>query len=76
MVKQYASYVEPRLWLRLETAAGDIEEKVSRLTGLALMATRSDREYGLDLGSIRIAPARGEAHLEQVLKELALYGLR
>jgi uncharacterized protein (DUF58 family) len=76
MVKQYASYVEPRLWLRLETVAGDIEEKVSRLTGLALMATRSDREFGLDLGGIRIAPAQGKAHLEQVLKELALHGLR
>jgi len=76
MVKQYASYVEPRLWLRLESVSGDLEERISRLTGLALQATRLDREFGLKLGQLRIAPGRGEAHLEQVLRELALYGLR
>jgi len=76
MVKQYASYIEPRLWLNLDSVAGDLEEKVSRLTGLALKATRADREFGLDLGTPRLPPSRGEAHLEQVLKELALHGLR
>lgn len=76
MVKQYASYVEPRLWLTLDGVSGDLEEKVSRLTGLALQATRADREFGLDLGTLRIPPARGEAHLEQVLRELAVHGLR
>lgn len=76
MVKQYASYVEPRLWLTLESVPGALEEQVSRLTGLALQATRLDREFGLALGTVKIPPARGEAHLEQVLKELALYGLR
>ena len=30
----------------------------------------------LDLGSTRISPSRGEPHLEQVLKGLALHGLR
>jgi len=75
MVKQYASYVEPRLWLTLENVDGDLEEKISRLTGLALKATRLDREFGLQLGNLKIRPARGEAHLEHVLKELALYGL-
>jgi uncharacterized protein (DUF58 family) len=76
MVKQYASYVDPRLWLTLEAVQGDLEEKVSRLTGLALQAARQEREFGLELDTIRIAPARGDAHLEQILKELALYGLR
>ena len=76
MVKEYASYVEPRLWLSLETVEGKLEEKVSRLTGLALKATREEREFGLDLGTTRISPSRGESHLEQVLKELALHGLR
>ncbi len=76
MVKEYASYVEPRLWLSLESVEGDLEEKISRLTGLALKATREEREFGMDLGSARIPPATGEAHLEQALKELALHGLR
>lgn len=75
MVKQYASYVEPRLWLTLDNVAGDLEEKISRLTGLALTATRLEREFGLQLGPVKIRPARGDAHLEQILKELALYGL-
>ena len=75
MVKQYASYVEPRLWLTLENVSGNLEEKISRLTGLALQAARQEREFGLELGQIRIPPALGEAHLEQVLRELALFGL-
>ncbi len=76
MVKQYASYLEPRLWLTLDAVSGDLEERISRLTGLALRATRLDREFGLRLGSLTIPPSRGTAHLEQVLKELALHGLR
>jgi uncharacterized protein (DUF58 family) len=76
LVKQYASYVEPRLWLTLDSVEGDLEEKISRLTGLALKATRLDREFGLDLGGQTIRPGRGETHLELVLKELALHGLR
>lgn len=75
MVKHYASYVEPRLWLTLDSVPGELEEQISRLTGLALQATRLEREFGLEMGQIRIPPGRGEAHLEQVLKELALYGL-
>lgn len=75
MVKQYASYVEPRLWLTLDGVTGDLEERISRLTGLALKATRLEREFGLDVGTVQIRPARGDAHLEQVLKELALHGL-
>ena len=72
-VKRYASYVEPRLWLDLEAVTGGLEERLSRLTGLALRATRLDREFGLRLGAIVIRPGRGEAHLERVLRELALH---
>jgi uncharacterized protein (DUF58 family) len=76
MVKRYASFIEPRLWLDLDQVAGDLEERLSRLTGLALQATRLGREFGLKLGAIEHKPAMGEAHLERVLRELALYGLR
>ncbi|MFB3105384.1 MAG: DUF58 domain-containing protein, partial [Pseudomonadales bacterium] len=75
VVKRYASFVEPRIWLDFEEVSGDLEERLSRLTGLALTATRREREFGLRLGSTDIKPAVGEAHLEQVLRELALYGL-
>jgi uncharacterized protein (DUF58 family) len=76
MVKRYASFLEPRLWLDLERMSGDLEERLSRLTGLALTAARQDREFGLRLGAVELAPAVGEAHLERVLRELALYGRR
>jgi uncharacterized protein (DUF58 family) len=67
--------MEPRLWLDLDRVAGALEERLSRLTGLALEASRLDREFGLRLGATTLKPAVGEAHLERVLRELALYGL-
>jgi uncharacterized protein (DUF58 family) len=75
MVKRYASFLEPRLWLELDQVPGDIEERLSRLTGMALEARRLDREFGLRLPGTEIRPAVGDAHLERVLRELALYGL-
>ena len=75
MVKQYASFVEPRLWLDAKDLSGDLEEKICRLTGLALKAHRHEREFGLRLGNLTMSPALGEVHLEHVLRELALYGL-
>jgi uncharacterized protein (DUF58 family) len=75
VVKRYASFVEPRLWLDMDSVPGALEEKLSRLTGLALQATRREREFGLRLGAVQLKPAVGESHLEQVLGELALYGI-
>jgi uncharacterized protein (DUF58 family) len=74
VVKRYASYVEPRLIFDFEDLPGDTEERLGRLAGLALRATRLEREFGVRLGSADIAPGVGEAHLEAVLRELALYG--
>ena len=75
MVKRYASYLEPRLWLDLDAVSGDVEERLSRLTGMALSAARQELEFGLRLGALEIAPGTGDVHLERVLRELALYGL-
>jgi uncharacterized protein (DUF58 family) len=76
MVKHYASFMESRLWLDLERVPGDVEERLSRLAGLALQANRSGREFGLRLGATEVKPSLGEAHLERVLRELALHGHR
>lgn len=73
-VKNYASYVEPRLWFDLDALPGDLEERLSRLAGLALRATREEREFGAHIGPVEIAPNSGDVHLEAVLKELALFG--
>ncbi len=75
MVKRYAGFIEPRLWLDLEQLGGPLEERLSRLTGSALTASRLQREFGVRLGPLTLAPALGEVHLERVLRELALYGL-
>jgi uncharacterized protein (DUF58 family) len=75
MVKRYASFVEPRLWLDFDSVAGDIEERLSRLTGMALTAARRELEFGLRLGAVEINPGLGEAHLERVLRALALHGV-
>ncbi len=74
VVKRYASFMEPRLWLDLDDVPGGLEERLSRLTGMALRAARLGREFGLRLGRTEIKPAVGEAHLERVLRELALHG--
>ncbi len=75
-VKRFTSYQEPRLWLRFDDVQGDTEARLQRLTGMALRATREDREFGLELPAmnVRLQPGIGEAHLETVLRELALYG--
>ncbi len=75
VVKRYASYVEPRLIFDFDTLAGGTEEKLSRLTGLALQATRSEREFGLRLPNLEIPPGLGQVHLDNVLRALALYGI-
>lgn len=74
VVKRYSSYVEPRLWLRFDELPGAVEHRLRCLTGYALKATHAAREFGLELPSNRIEPGIGEAHLERVLRTLALYG--
>lgn len=75
VVKRYASYVEPRLWFDFDDVGGDVEEKLSRLTGMALQASRTEREFGLRLPGVEVKPGIGPAHLDRVLRELALFGL-
>lgn len=75
VVKRYASYVEPRLWFDFSQLPGDVEEKLSRIAGWALEATQGEREFGVRFPTFDIAPGLGQAHLDRVLKELALYGI-
>ena len=74
MVKQFAETLEQELWLdwhalpHLET-----EARLSQLTRWVLDAELEQRSYGLRLPGFVVAPARGEAHQFQCLKQLALY---
>lgn len=75
VVKEYASFLDPRYILDWDNIAGDVETRLSRLTGMALTAARREREFGLKMPDNEIAPGLGDSHLDLVLKSLALYGL-
>jgi uncharacterized protein (DUF58 family) len=75
VVKEYANYLDPRLLLDYQRVTGDVEERLSRLTGMALNAARSNREFGLALPGLSIKPGIGDSHRDAVLKSLALHGL-
>ena len=74
MVKQFAGHQEVQVILDWDQLHGDVENRLSRLTGMALIASRSNQEFGLLLPGVNMAPNAGPAHLDQVLTELALYG--
>lgn len=74
MVKQFAGHQDVQVILDWNQLSGDIETRLSRLTGMALTAARSEQEFGMLLPDINIAPGAGAAHLEHILKKLALYG--
>lgn len=73
-VKTYASYSQPRLFFDLDELPGDLETRISRLAGLALTATRQEREFGARVGPREFPPNTGDAQLQSVLRALALYG--
>jgi uncharacterized protein (DUF58 family) len=75
IVKEYTSYLDPRLMLDYDRVAGGTEERLSRLTGMALNAARSGREFGLVLPGTKIRPGIGDPHRDSILRALALYGL-
>ena len=75
VIKQYSSFLDPRFMLDWNAVQGGTEERLSRLTGLALDADRRLRDYGLEIPGTNIPPACGSHHLQGVLKALALYGI-
>ncbi len=75
VIKEYASYLDPRLILDFERVSGGVEERLSRLTGMALNAARSDREFGLVLPGTKVGPGLGDQHRDSILRALALYGI-
>ncbi len=75
LVKQFSAYVDSRLILDWSQLQGNTELRLSRLTGMALNAYKNNKEFGLRLPDIEISPNTGKTHLDQILKELALFGL-
>ncbi len=72
--KMYEEYVGQALWLDWEQLSGlNREQRLSYLCAAVLHYSQTSTVYGLSLPNITIAPNQGEAHLNQVLKALALY---
>ena len=74
MTKQYAAFVDRRVWFDWDYFAGmDTENRLSRLCYWVVQLSRSTDEYGLRLPGIEIQPGSGEFHRSNVLETLALF---
>ncbi|MCB1677614.1 MAG: DUF58 domain-containing protein [Halioglobus sp.] len=72
--KQYTAYTGSGTWLDWDLFPGlGTEQRLSQLCYWALALHARNEEYGLRLPGVVIAPAAGEQHRDQVLRELALY---
>ncbi len=72
LARQFTRPERGRIVFRLDqAAAADLEGRLSVLCRWILDAEREDLEYGLDLGTWRAAPDRGEAHRDRCLDALA-----
>jgi len=68
------SQAEQSVWLDWNELPGiDTETRLSQLCELALRAHRRQQQYGLRLPGLEIVPARGDGHLADVLRALALF---
>ncbi|MGP1609314.1 MAG: DUF58 domain-containing protein, partial [Burkholderiales bacterium] len=76
LVKQFTGGATEALWLdwALTSAEGDIETRLSILTGWVLAAEEKQARYGLRLPDREIEMARGNPHRDACLEALALYG--
>lgn len=74
LVKEYASTMDQKVWLRWDMFAElDTETRLSRLCWCALRLDEAELDFGLNLPGLRLPPARGEVHCRQVLESLALF---
>ena len=72
--KQYADSFDEQVWLDWDAFQGlDNEARLSRLCGWLLEVSAGTNTYGLRLPGIEIPPSRGDAHRDNILRELALF---
>lgn len=73
-VKEYAAFVDRRIWLEWDMLPGlDRESRLSRLCWWVLRVSGTNDEYGLRLPGVEIPPDRGAGHRQRVLAELATF---
>lgn len=74
VLKEYTGYVEPRTRFTLEQASGDVEHRLSQLTGWVITAARCGQEFALSLPGSTLECGAGESHVAAALESLALFG--
>ena len=73
--KEYASNIDKRIWLRWDMFPGmGTEERLSRLCYCVLKLDTAGIDYGLELPTLRVPPAKGSQHYARMLETLALFG--
>ncbi|MFT7246337.1 MAG: hypothetical protein ACI82A_003711 [Candidatus Azotimanducaceae bacterium] len=75
-IKEFAAYVDRRIWLEWDNLPGlDREARLSRLAWWVIQVSKSTDDYGLRLPGIEIEPARGPDHRARILNTLAMFEL-
>ncbi len=76
MTKQFESQADKRIWIDWAQFDGqDIEQRLSQMCYLVLLAEQRKLEYGLRLPGIEFQPDLGVLHKLKSLQSLALFGL-
>ena len=74
LTKEFAAFVDRRVWLDWEYFPGqDAETRLSRLCFAVIQLSQTNDDYGLRLPNVEIAPANSPEHKEKVLRALALF---
>jgi uncharacterized protein (DUF58 family) len=75
--KQYTAYADRSVWLDWSLFEGlPVEQRLSHLCYWVLEFDRANEEYGLRLPGVTVPPNMGEQHRLDVLRHLALYGIK
>lgn len=74
IVKEFGGDEGLDVWIDWDRAAvADLEDRISRLTRQVLDAAQANLRFGLRLPGIELGLAKGEAHGQRCLRELALF---
>lgn len=75
-LKEFSDYRSEDCWLNWDLLAGRAtEERLSILTGWVLSLSKTTVDYGLVLPGFVSTLGRGQVHQQQLLRQLALYGV-
>lgn len=76
LIKEYASTMDQKVWLRWDMFPElDTEARLSRLCWCVIRLDESGLDFGLEVPGTTIKPSRGPDHYQRMLETLALFGI-